>query len=96
MTVLTRNTRSTIAAVGFAVLGLFFAVSSVSVVAALLGSGTIAEGGIAAKVVDAVLAGSDVATAVGIALGAAGGIAGGVLLGIKWAIKTYGRKKAIQ
>ncbi|MDO4883357.1 MAG: uberolysin/carnocyclin family circular bacteriocin [Rothia sp. (in: high G+C Gram-positive bacteria)] len=93
MTSLTRNTRSTIAAVGFAVLGLFFAVSSVSIVAAMLGAGVGGEAALAAKVVDAIIAGSTVATIVSLLAG--GGLGAGVIAGIKWAIKTYGREKAI-
>ena len=93
MTALTRNTRSTIAAVGFAVLGLFFAVSSVSIVASMLGAGVGGEAVIAAKIVDAIIAGSTVATIVGLLAG--GGLSGVVIGGIKWAIKKYGREKAI-
>lgn len=51
------------------------------------------EAAIATKIVDAIIAGSTVATIVGLLAG--GGLSAGVIAGIKWAIKQYGREKAI-
>lgn len=83
-------------ATGIAVLGVLGAVlgaASPFIVAAMLGAGTAGSYALAVKIVDAILAGSTIASIVGLLMG--GGLGAGVIVTIKWAIKTYGRKKAI-
>lgn len=82
-----------ITATGVALVGLFVAVGSVNIVAAMLGAGTAGEFALAVKIVDAIMVGSSVAAIV--ALLASGGLGAGVIFTIRWAIKQYGRKKAI-
>lgn len=88
-----QGNHSAIIAVGIAALGLIFAASSVSIVAAMLGAGTAGEFALATKIVDAIIAGSSVAAIVGLLAG--GGLGAGVIAGIRWAIRYYGREKAI-
>jgi len=76
-----------------ALLGLALGTSASYIVAAMLGGGTVGSFALASKIVDAIMAGATVATIVGLLMG--GGLGAGVIAGIKWAIKTYGRKKAI-
>lgn len=81
---------------GVAILGAVgtaVAAASPFIVAAMLGAGTAGSYALAVKIVDAILAGSTIASIVGLLMG--GGLGAGVILTIKWAIKTYGRKKAI-
>ncbi len=75
------------------VVGTVLGVASPFIVAAMLGAGTAGSYALAVKIVDAILAGSTIATIVGLLMG--GGLGAGVIAAIKWAIKTYGRKKAI-
>lgn len=82
-----------ITATGVALVGLFVAVGSVNIVAAMLGAGTAGEFALAVKIVDAIMAGASVAAIVGLL--ASGGLGAGVIATIRWAIRRFGRKKAI-
>jgi hypothetical protein len=74
---------------GVATLGVLFSTASIAVLAAALGGDSI----LAAKVVDAIIAGSSAATIAAIL--ATGGFAGIGLAAVRWALKTAGRKAAI-
>lgn len=73
--------------------GLFVAAGSINIVAAMLGAGTAGEFALAVKIVDAIMAGASVAAIIGLL--ASGGLGAGVIATIRWAIRRFGRKKAI-
>ncbi len=64
------------------------------VVKSIITAAGVAEAGVAVAIVDAVLAGSAVATVVAAFIGL--GVGGAVVGGIRWAIATFGRKQAIE
>ncbi|GGC90470.1 hypothetical protein GCM10011512_16800 [Tersicoccus solisilvae] len=84
-----QNRKAAAVVTGLAVLGLVVGTAAIGVLAAALGGNAV----LAAKVVDAIIAGSTAATIAAILL--SGGFAGIGLFAVKWALKTAGRKAAI-
>ncbi|KOU41478.1 hypothetical protein ADK55_28765 [Streptomyces sp. WM4235] len=66
---------------------------STFIVAGILSSAGIGSAAIAAKIVDAVIAGQTAAAVIGALLG--GGLGTAAIGSIVWAIKFFGRKKAV-
>lgn len=86
-------TRKTVAAVSLASIGLIAGAAVTFLVVALIGGGVAGSYTMAAKIVDAIMAGATIAAVAGLLLGA--GLGTAVFYTVRWAIGFYGRKKAI-
>jgi hypothetical protein len=87
------NVRAGLVGTVVGALGLTVGTVMAFVVAGLLAPSTVGAYALATKIVDAIIAGSAVATIVGLLL--AGGLGAGVIATIRWSITFFGRNKAI-